>query len=257
MSPEMKTLAILQARMSSSRLPGKVGKEILGKPMLARQIERLLHARTIEKLVVATSTNAEDDAVAAIAASAGVECFRGSLDDVLDRFYQCALQYRPQWIIRLTGDCPLADWRIVDAVTDFAVSGSYDYASNAKETSFPDGLDVEVVRFDALETAWREAELKSDREHVLPFIHRQSERFSIGHFKYHEDLSDMRWTVDEPTDLEFVRAVYGELYPGNPDFSFEDILHLIARKPGLSAINGGIPRNEGYLKSLLRDKQGE
>ena len=256
MSPEMQTLAILQARMSSSRLPGKVGKEILGKPMLARQIERLLHARTIEKLVVATSTNAEDDAVAAIAASAGVECFRGSLDDVLDRFYQCALHHHPQWVIRLTGDCPLADWRIIDAVTAFAIAGGYDYASNARETSFPDGLDAEVVRFDALETAWREARLESDREHVLPFIHRQPDRFRTGDYKYHEDLSDMRWTVDEPADLEFVRAVYADLYPANPDFGFEDILRLIARKPGLSSINGGIPRNEGYLKSLLRDKQG-
>ncbi|MEZ5790300.1 MAG: glycosyltransferase family protein [Nitratireductor sp.] len=253
----MKTLAILQARMSSSRLPGKVGKDIFGKPMLARQLERLLRAETIEKLVVATSTNPEDDAIAAIAASLGVDCFRGSLDDVLDRFYQCARQYDPQSIVRLTGDCPLADWRIVDNIVEFAISGGFDYASNGKPPTFPDGLDVEVVRFDALETAWREAELKSDREHVLPFIHRQDKRFSIGNFRNDEDLSDLRWTVDEPADLEFVRAIYGELHDRNPDFSFHDILHLIAGKPELSAINGGFTRNEGYLKSLLRDKQGE
>lgn len=241
--------------MSSSRLPGKVDREILGKPMLARQIERINRSTAIEKLVVATSTNPEDDTVEAIARDAGVECFRGSLNDVLDRFYQCALRYHPQWIIRLTGDCPLSDWRIIDAVAAFAIAGNHDYASNGKEPSFPDGLDVEVVKFQALETAWHEAVLASDREHVLPFIHRQDGRFSIGNYRNGEDLSGLRWTVDEPADLEFVRAVYSELYEANPDFAFADILRLLEKKPELATINGGFTRNEGYLKSLLRDKQ--
>jgi spore coat polysaccharide biosynthesis protein SpsF len=238
-------IAVLQARASSRRLPGKVVRPVLGKPMLARQIERVRRASLVGTLVLATSTLAEDDEVAAVGADCGVAVYRGSLDDVLDRFYQAALPYRPSHVVRLTGDCPLADWDVIDAVIRFAVEGGYDYASNTIEPTWPDGLDVEVVTFEALAQAWREATTAFDREHVLPFIHRRPERFRLGNLRNDQDLSALRWTVDEPRDLEMVNAVYAGLYPGNPAFTSADILDFMARNPQVAATNAGIGRNEG------------
>lgn len=243
-------IAVLQARASSRRLPGKVLKPILGKPMLERQIERVRRANAFETLVLATSDHADDDPIATLGADIGVPVHRGSLDDVLDRFYRAAKPYAPSHVVRLTGDCPLADWSVVDDVTRFAIEGGYDYASNTVQPTFPDGLDVEVATLAALETAWREATVGPDREHVMPFLHRQPERFSVGHYKAEPDLSGMRWTVDEPADFEMIKAVYEALYPQNPAFTTADILRFLAAHPDLAASNGGILRNEGYLRSL-------
>jgi spore coat polysaccharide biosynthesis protein SpsF len=250
-------LGILQARLSSTRLPGKVLEPILGQPMLARQIERLRRAKRMDHLIVATSTAAEDDAIATLCESLGVDCSRGSLDDVLDRFYQAALPFGCEWIVRLTGDCPLADWDIIDAAIAFAVNGDYDYASNALAPSWPDGLDVEVVRFAALAEAWKDAKLPSEREHVTPFIEQHPERFKLGSFVNDRDLSGGRWTVDEPADLAFVRKVYEYLYPVNPAFGWMDVLALLRDHPDIAAINSGILRNEGYLTSLAADANSQ
>lgn len=246
-------LAILQARASSTRSPGKVLKPILGQPMLVRQIERIRRSRRIGQLIVATSTEASDDAIAALCAARGIACSRGSLTDVLDRVYRAAEPYHPTHVVRLTGDCPLTDPDVIDAVVEFAVHGDYDFATNGKPYSFPDGLDVDVLRFSALETAWREAELPSHREHVIPFVCRQPERFYLGYFRSAVPLGHHRWTVDESEDFVFVTAVYEALYPEKPDFRMWDILEFLARHPELLRVNERFERNAGRRKALEED----
>ena len=246
-------LAILQARFSSSRLPGKVFKPILGKPMLLHQIERVLRSRKIDQFVVATSTDPSDDDLEILCRRINVPCFRGSLNDVLDRFYQAAKTWQPHYVVRLTGDCPLIDPEIIDSVIDFCLAGSYDYASNATQPTFPDGLDSEIFRFSILQQAWEEATLPSQREHVTPFIHGQPERFFIGHYRNTEDLSHLRWTVDEQEDFDLVTKIYEALYPVNPEFRMNDVITLLQQHPELAAINQKIERNEGLKKSLNED----
>jgi spore coat polysaccharide biosynthesis protein SpsF len=246
-------LGILQARASSRRLPGKVLKPILGRPMLERQIERLRRARRLDKLVVATSTDASDDPIAALCQSLAVDCFRGSLDDVLDRFYQAARRYAPRAVVRLTGDCPLADPAVIDRLIDMHLTGGFDYTSNVVKRSYPDGLDAEVMEFHCLEAAWREATLPSEREHVTPFIRSQRERYRFGDLMQPQDLSDGRWVVDDPEDFAFVSAIYEALYPANPAFTTADILALLERRPDIAAKMGHAPTNEGYQRSLAAD----
>lgn len=249
-------LAILQARMSSSRLPGKVMMPLLGQPMLARQLERVRRAILIDHLMVATSVDASDDPVALLCEQTGTACFRGQLDDVLDRFYQAALPYRPEYIVRLTGDCPLADPELIDRVIRSCLDSGCDHLSNGGEPiTFPDGLDVEVLRFSALEQAWNEARLPSEREHVTPFIYNRPQRFRLGQYKNPVDLSHLRWTVDEPDDFELVRIIYETLYPQQSDFGTDAILRLLEDRPELATLNTRHVRNEGYAKSLLRDLQ--
>lgn len=242
-------LGILQARTSSSRLPRKVMLPLAGAPMLQRQIERVLRARRIDRLVVATSDRPEDDCVAELADTAGVESFRGSLDDVLDRFYQAARRHRPAHVVRLTADCPLADWQVLDGCIDFGLTGGFDYASNSLRPTWPDGLDAEVMTFAALEAAWREADQPMFREHVTMFLYAHPERFRLGSFENEVDQSGMRWTVDHPADYEFVRAVYERLYASNPAFTTADIHRLLQAEPALAELNAGIRRNEGVVTS--------
>lgn len=246
-------LAILQARMSSSRLPGKVLMPLLGKPMLARQIERVQRSRRIDQLVIATSTEPADDPIESLSKELSVSCFRGSLEDVLDRFYQAAVPLHPDYIVRLTADCPLADPEVVDAVIGYCIDKSYDYASNALEPTFPDGLDVEAFRFGCLREAWSEAKLPSEREHVTPFIYRRNRRYRIGSYKGNADLSLLRWTVDEPADFELVARIYAALYPRNPAFTTRDVLDYLDANPALKSLNAGLRRNERLDDSLNAD----
>jgi len=246
-------LAILQARLSSTRLPGKVLKPILGVPMLLRQVERVRRARCIERLVLATSDDPSDDAIGKLCHENDIECFRGSLNDVLDRFYQAAKDKNPDYVIRLTGDCPLIDPDIIDRVVRHGVAGEFDYASNTIKPTFPDGLDVEVFRFVCLEAAWHEAALPSQREHVTPFIHQQPGRFKIGNYAGARNLPHLRWTVDEALDFELIRQIYESLYPAKPDFDTDDILALLDRRPELKTLNTAYARNEGYQRSLAKD----
>lgn len=247
-------LAILQARVSSTRLPGKVLKTIVGKPMILRQLERLRRVRSFDKLVVATSTEESDLPLVELCRREKIEYYTGSLNDVLDRFYQAAQKLNPETIVRLTGDCPLTDPELIDEVIQFHMDGGYDHSSNSGEPTFPNGLDVSVFKHTCLEQAWNEATLPSDREHVDTFIWRQPERFKIGHYKDTEDRSHLRWTVDEPEDFELITRIYGSLYPRNPNFTTEDILRLLDENPEWSKINSRFARNEGYLKSLKNDK---
>jgi spore coat polysaccharide biosynthesis protein SpsF len=252
----LKTLAILQARVSSTRLPGKVLAPILGVPMLARQVERLRRAKLLDALVVATSDNMSDEPLVALCASIGVPCYRGSLDDVLARFYHASRAYGPaEHVVRLTGDCPLADPDVIDLVVSSHLSSGVDYTANAIEPTWPDGLDVEVVRMEILERAFNEAMLPSEREHVTPYIHKHPEIFRIAHVRGGRDLSHLRWTVDEAADLEFVTQVYEALYPENPNFGVQEILSLLGQRPNLAELNGQFLRNEGYAKSLAAESQ--
>lgn len=252
----MNVLAILQARVSSSRLPNKVLAPILGRPMLAHQIERLKRAGTVDALVVATSDDASDDVLAALCAELGVACHRGSLDDVLARFAGAYAAFGPaEHVVRLTGDCPLADPAVIDAVVRHHMGSGAHYTTNALQPTWPDGLDVEVMRAESLMCAFVEARLPSEREHVTPFIHKHPERFDIEHVKGERDLSTLRWTVDEPADLAFVAEVYAALYPRDRAFDTAAILALLESRPELAALNGGFMRNEGYAKSLATDPE--
>jgi spore coat polysaccharide biosynthesis protein SpsF len=229
-------------------------KPLLGATMLARQIERVRRCRRIDGLVVATSELPSDSAIARLCAQLRLPCFLGSLDDVLDRYYQSACQYRPDYVVRLTGDCPLADPQLIDAVIGFCLEGNYDYASNALQPTFPDGLDAEVMRFASLEQAWREARLPSEREHVTPFIYNHPQRFRIGSYTNAVDYSGLRWTVDEPEDFQLVERIYTALYPKDKEFGSADILALLEQHPEIVG-NAGIVRNAGYLASLRKDQQ--
>lgn len=245
-------LAILQARYSSSRLPKKVLKKILGKPMLLHQIERLQCSSKIDKLVVATSTSMTDNPIEKMCLDNRIDIFRGDLENVLDRFYQCARTYKPNYIVRLTGDCPLIDWHIVDETINFFLNGKFDFVETS--LNFPDGLDVEIMSFEALNKAWKFAILPSEKEHVTQFFLNRPQDFNIGVFDYPENLSHFRWTVDEPEDFLFVRKIYDELYDNNPFFSTKEILNLLSRQPDLCKINDKFIRNEGLQKSLNEDK---
>lgn len=246
-------LAVLQARTSSTRLPGKVLKTILGRPMIALQLERVQRATQIDKLVVATTDDKSDDSFVEALTNLGVEVFRGDLNDVLDRYYRAAKKYLPKTVIRLTGDCPLADPEVIDKIVTFFHDGGYDYASNTISPTFPDGLDVEVMSFTALETAWREARLSSEREHVTPYLKNNPGRFRLGSFCQSNDLSQLRWTVDEPEDFQFVTSVYESLYEQKPDFLTSDVLSLLKENPKLNQINSDFERNEGLTKSINDD----
>jgi spore coat polysaccharide biosynthesis protein SpsF len=243
-------LAILQARMSSTRLPGKVLKPILNRPMLSLQLERVRRSTQIDTLLVATSVDASDDSIAELCQREKVGCFRGSLNDVLDRYYQAALPYEPAHVVRLTGDCPLSDPDIIDRVIRYHVAESFQYTSNCHPPTFPNGLDVEIVQYPVLRTAWQEAKETYQREHVMPFLWQQPERFRLGNLTNSEDYSHMRWTVDHPEDFALVTEIFENLYPANPEFGFREILAFVQSQPNLGNINAQFKRNESLAKQL-------
>ncbi|HEY2358039.1 MAG TPA: glycosyltransferase family protein [Phenylobacterium sp.] len=230
-------LAILQARMTSSRLPGKVMAPLLGEPMIGRQVERLRRARRIDKLMVATSTDPSDDPLAAYCESLDVPVFRGPLDDVLER-YRGALSLNPQAkaVVRLTADCPLADPALIDEVIAHHYSAAADYTSNTLGTrTYPHGLDTEVIRPAVLLQAAERAQDPYEREHVTPYVYRRPETFRLAGVARAESLAGLRWTVDLPEDLAFVRSVYAKLYPFNPDFDSEAVAALSVNTSGALA----------------------
>ena len=229
-------LAVLQARMSSTRMPGKVMAPVLGEPMIWRQIERTRRARSLTKVVVATSTAASDDALAGFLLGRGVAVHRGDLDDVLGRFAGCARAHHPDYVVRLTADCPLIDAQVIDAAVALARTTRAAYTSNCERRTYPDGLDVEVIGAEALEAAAREATTAYDREHVTPFIRSRAERFAQAHLIQAQDLSALRWTVDRPEDFAFVRAVFQRLYMADPGFGMAEVLELLAERPDLAAL---------------------
>jgi spore coat polysaccharide biosynthesis protein SpsF len=233
-------LAVLQARMSSTRLPGKVLAPVAGAPMILRQIERLRRARTLDRIVVATSIETDDDRLAATLAEAGMLVHRGDLADVLGRFIGALDAFGPvETLVRLTADCPLADPGVIDATIERFQATGADYVSNVAEPrTFPKGLDVEVMKAAALRRAAAETDDPYDHEHVTPYLYRHPERFRLASHAQAADEGEVRWTVDRPDDLEFVRAVYDALYSTNPAFDSEAIRAFVRSRPDLAALGG-------------------
>ena len=237
-----KIVIIVQARMSSSRLPGKVMLPILGKSLLAQMIRRLMMVRHRVTIVVATSETPEDDLIAAEALNLKVPCFRGSLDNLLDRHYQAAKYYGADVVLKIPSDCTLIDPRIVDAGLDyfFKHKGQFDYVSNLHPATWPDGNDVEIMTMNCLTKTWENASRPLELEHTTPYIWENPRLFRIGNITWETgwDYSmSHRFPIDYPADYEFINRVFKELYPVSDDFSWQDILDLLVRKPQLYEIN--------------------
>ncbi|MFA6583406.1 MAG: glycosyltransferase family protein [Elusimicrobiaceae bacterium] len=247
--------AIIQARNGSTRLPGKTCMKIAGKTVLEHVFSRVKKAETPNEVFVATTVNPEDLPLVRLCAEKGIRVFCGSADDVLDRFYQLAKLIKPDHVIRITADCPLMDPAVIDKTVKTHLKAKADYTSNVAHPTFPDGLDVEIFTFKALERTWQCANLASEREHVTTYIRNHPELFTQAEYKNPEDLSKHRWTLDEHQDWDFISAVYKELYDENPVFGIAETLKLLAEKPELERLNSDITRNEGLLKSLRNDKQ--
>ncbi|MEI7635799.1 MAG: glycosyltransferase family protein [Syntrophus sp. (in: bacteria)] len=245
--------AFIQARMSSTRFPGKVLKPILRRPMLELQIERVKLSETIDRVVVVTSTHSADQQIVNLCERLNMDVFCGSLENVLDRFYQAAKKYQPDHIVRLTGDCPLIDSKVIDDIVRLYLEKKCDYGTNCMPPTYPNGLDAEIFSFDMLKQAQLEASLPSHLEHISVFFEDQPERFRIVNLAHATDLSQMRWTVDEPEDFEFVKSIFEMLYPFNPAFGMEDVLDLLVKKPELASLNKHFMRNEGLLKAREKD----
>lgn len=252
----MKILAITQARVGSTRLSKKVLKKIGGKTLLEIHLLRILKSKKISKLKVATTIEKDASEIVEIANKLKVKSFRGPVDDVLKRFYLAALPEKPDYIVRLTSDCPLIDPKEIDRVISKCVEGKYDYVSNALEPTFPDGMDVEVFKFSALKKAYQESTLKSDREHVTPYIWRNSsvkggkmfKSFSVKHYK---DFSKYRLTVDEQEDFDLIKKLISYLGIGR---KWIEYVNFLDKNPELIIMNAQYERNEGYQKSLREDK---
>jgi spore coat polysaccharide biosynthesis protein SpsF len=280
----MHKIAIIQARMSSSRLPGKVLKDIAGRPMLQHVIERSMRARLVDGIVVATTLDPSDDELAEFCHRQGIPCFRGSLPDVLDRYYQAARQYHADVIIRLTADCPLIDPDVLDLTVKAFLGAelsqplagplteqhAFEFAADRFpppwKRTIPIGLDVEVCSFAALDKAWHQADQPYHREHVMPFLYEgvvfpqsnsakqpewyvesdQTPRGSrVALLNHAPNLGDLRWTVDTPADLEFVRQVYAH-FGAYQVFGWQDVLALLQAEPELAKINAGVAHKTAF-----------
>jgi spore coat polysaccharide biosynthesis protein SpsF len=237
-----KTVIVVQARMSSSRLPGKVMLPILGESLLSRMIERLKMIRHEAVIVIATSLETSDDIIKQESINIGVPCYRGSLDNLLDRHYQAAKLYNAGIVLKIPSDCPLIDPRVIDQTLDFYFDhkGGFDYVSNLHPATFPDGNDVEIMTMACIERVHNEAARKLELEHTTPYIWENPEKFRIGNvtWKTGRDYSmSHRFTIDYEADYLFIKRVFEELYPFKPDFSCEEIVALIEQNPEIYLIN--------------------
>ncbi|MFA4941300.1 MAG: GNAT family N-acetyltransferase [Patescibacteria group bacterium] len=247
--------AIIQARMSATRLPGKVLMKLGNKTILEHVVSRTKKSKFVKKVVVATSDNKSDDEIAKLCQEKNINYFRGSLGDVLDRYYQASKKYKAEHICRITADCPFIDPEIIDQVAEIYLNNKYDYVSTGRiKITFPDGVDTEIFSFNALERAWRESVMPSEREHVTPYIWKNTNKFKVYTINCKKNLSFMRWTVDEQRDLEFVREVYKRMGKIKGIFRTRDVLEVLEKNPELMKINGDIGNDEGYSKSINEDK---
>lgn len=243
----MKTVAIVQARLGSTRFPGKVLRPLAGRPLIEVLLTRLSRAKQVDEIVLATSSEFRDDPLAAHAQKLGFAVFRGSEDDVLDRYHGAAQWCDADVVVRITGDCPLVDPALVDSVLSAFKSSNVDYASNADPPTYPDGLDVEVFTFQALQSTWQRARRPSEREHVTVYM-RESGQFRVLAVRNDVDLSGARLTVDEPPDLEVVAAVLEKFSP-RLDFTWQEVMQLAQREPTLFTANRHLIRNQGASMS--------
>lgn len=249
-------IVIIQARMGSSRLPGKVMLNLCGKPVLEHIVERINYSKYVDKIIVATSEKIENDKIRDFCVDNRVSCFSGNEEDVLDRFYKAAKHNDIQHndiVIRITADCPLIDPEVIDKTVEYFKNQNADYAANIINPTYPDGLDCEVMKFTTLEQAWLNASLKSEREHVTLYIRNHPELFKLTSVENNKDISSLRWTLDEEKDFELITLIYDKLYKEDKIFYMNDILDLISNNPRIANINSDIKRNEGLLKSLAND----
>jgi len=253
MNLSMNTVAIIQARMSSSRLPGKVLLPLAGKSVLDHVVSRIKKCRMIHKVVIATSSDISDDVIQDYCERSNIDFYRGHLSDVLDRYYHCANKFNAHNIVRITSDCPAIDPIIVDAVITGFLSAHYDYYGLSGD--FPDGLDCEVISMSALRAAWENATLPSDREHVCPYLYSTAkDSFKIGGLEILKNLRSIRLTLDEPRDYKLLKLIFENLYEKNELFLTNDILDLLRKNPSWLNLNSSIIRNQGYEISLQKDK---
>lgn len=251
----MKIIAITQARTGSSRLPNKVLKRIEGQSLLEIHLQRIQQSQKIQKTIVATTTKPQDSAIVQAANQLRIISYQGSENDVLDRFYQAAKKHQPDYVVRLTSDCPLIDPVLIDKVIDYTISEQLDYCSNTLDTNYPDGQDVEVFKFSALEKAWNEAQLQSEREHVTPYIWKNStykggSLFQSDNFYEGENFGDLRMTVDEQKDFVLMQNLIETL---GVQKAWKEYAIYLRTHPTISNINADITRNEGLLKSMKND----
>jgi spore coat polysaccharide biosynthesis protein SpsF len=232
----MNIVAIVQARMGSTRLPGKVLLDIAGRSMLARVIRRARRAELLAEVVVATGESAEDDPIVQECRRLAVPYFRGSDEDVLKRYHGAALAYRAEAVVRITSDCPLIDPGVVDRVVHEFLEREPDYASNILDRTWPRGLDTEIMTAGTLDRAFNEADLPYERTHVTPYIYGHPELFDLFAVTQPQDLSDGRWTVDSPDDMEFIRVVY-DRFGGDDRIGWRDVYGLLASDPPLAQMN--------------------
>ena len=249
----MRSVAIIQSRYNSKRLPGKSLLKLVGKTVLQHIVERVSVAKCVDEIVVATTINEVDDLTAIEATRCGIRCFRGSEEDVLERFYRASLEYKAEVIIRITADDPLKDPAIIDEIYQKFNTGNYDYASNTIIPTFPEGIDTEIFSAAALNRAYKEATLASEREHVTPYIWKNQQLFNCINVECDRDYSKLRWTLDYAEDWIFIQQVYEELYSSRTVFTMQDVISLVEKKPWIALFNNDIVRNEGYFRSLRGD----
>lgn len=244
-------LAVVQARMGSSRLPGKVLLDVSGRTALWHVMHRLGRARGVDAVVVAVPDRPEDDVLAAYVLEQGWALYRGSRDDVLDRTCKAARAFAPRYVVRVTSDATLLDPFLLSAVIAAFRRGGYEYVSNCLQPSYPDGLDVEVMAYSALERAWKEAREPAEREHVTPFIRTRPEAFRCANMRRRRDLSAMCWALDTPEDLEFLRRVTARLDLSAPrELSFRRVIELLRSEPELMGVNAGSKRDWKLLQEI-------
>jgi spore coat polysaccharide biosynthesis protein SpsF len=256
----MKTIATIEARMASSRLPGKVLKEIVGKPMLGLLVERIKRAKRLDGIVVATTVNEQDKAIEELAEKLGVGCYRGSEDDVLGRVLEAARAYQADLIVELTGDNPLVDSILIDAMVEFYLNNNYDYVANTQmrhslkwkeESTFPVGSSIQIFSTELLDRVSKTTIDPVDREHVTFFIYEHPEMFKLGAFRAEGEFSayrrpEIRLSVDFPEDLQLIRRIFEGLYPSNPSFTLADVIKFLDSNPQLKDINARVVQKLAY-----------
>lgn len=241
----MKTTAIIQARMGSTRLPGKILKKVLDKTLLEYQLERVQRSTLIDEIIVATTTKLADDSIADLCDTLQIKTYRGSENDVLSRYYEAAAENNADAIVRLTSDCPLIDPEVIDKVIQLYLDNpNTDYAANTLTRTFPRGLDTEVFSFRALEKAHQGATLQRDREHVTAYLYTNKDSFTFANLANTINLSHHRWTVDTEADFELVKRILETLYPMKPKFTMNDIIELLDENPSWVNINAHIEQKK-------------
>jgi spore coat polysaccharide biosynthesis protein SpsF len=250
-------LGIIQVRIDSTRLPGKVLKEIDNKPLLWYLYERVSFSKELEKVVIATVNNESNLPIIKFAQENKIEYYAGSEYDIIDRLYQTARKFGGKIIVRITGDCPLIDPIVIDKVTKFYLDNKYkyDYVSNTVKPTYPDGLDVEVIPFTTIKKAWNNVKNPFCREWICSYIVEHPESYRIGNVKNEKDLSYLRWTVDYEEDFVFITHIFKRLYPIKKKFYMDDILKLLEKEPWLKEINNKYKRNVSYYEARKNQKE--